>query len=255
MKRIYTPEQKERNKISKAEWRANRSSEKVAEDKAKANLYQANLTLEQKEQRKIKFNLKQANRSLEEVEKDKAKAKIAAAKSLANRSPEKVAEDKAKRKIINANRGPSDPNVKRKKYIYTEEQKEQRKITLALKKANFSTEQLAEDKAKRKISTAKCRANRTPEQKAEDYAKRKIRIAATDLGCYAVYLIENYNSSGDHYCGQTGNLHTRMQAHKTSGRLNTDAYRVLQYFETREQALAFEAIQHEAGYHGYNNGQ
>jgi len=143
--------------------------------------------------------------------------RIKKAEWLANRSPEKVEKDKAKHNIANA------------KWM-----------------AKRSPEKIAEDKAKHKIVQARCLANRTPER-VEEYKEYSLKH---DLGYYAVYLIENYNSLGDHYCGQTGNLYNRMAHHKHLGRMNTDIHRVLQCFETREQALAFEAIQHEAGYHG-----
>ena len=161
--------------------------------------------------------------------------------------------------------------MEKKKYPLTEEQKEKYKATKALKKANRSPEQIAEDKAYFKIAQAKCFAKRTPEKAAEVKAKAKIENAKWreenpnssekyektrklkhDLGYYCVYLIENYNSLGDHYCGQTGNLYTRMKTHRQVGRMNTENHRVLGCFRTREQALAFEAIQHEAGYHGQN---
>jgi len=194
MKKIYTPEQKEQKKATRAEWMANRSPEKVAADKAKA--------------------------------------KIAQAKSLANRTPEKVEENKA-----------------------------QNKITLALRRANRSTERIAEDKVKHALATAKWNKANPNKVKASNAKFKESNpdyrvpcMAEADLGYYAVYLIENYNSSGDHYCGQTGNLYNRMTHHRHCGKLNTENHRILQCFETREQAMAFEAIQHEAGYHGYNNG-
>ena len=71
-----------------------------------------------------------------------------------------------------------------------------------------------------------------------------------DLGYIAVYAIDDYNGTGDAYCGQTGNLYKRMSLHKSHGRLNTETHRILQCFETREQALVFEKIKHNEGFHG-----
>ena len=51
-KRILTEEQKAYQKIYQAEWRANRSVEKVAEDKAKAKINKAKWHLENKEEQK-----------------------------------------------------------------------------------------------------------------------------------------------------------------------------------------------------------
>ena len=155
------------------------------------------------------------------------------------------------------------------KRIYTPEQKAKNKITLALKKANRSPEQIVEDIAKKKIVNARYVVNRSLEKVAEDkiykakyyqenredqIAQGKKSRSKHDLGYFAVYVIDNYIGTEASYCGQTKNLYTRMSRHRNLGRMNTENHRVLQCFETREQAMAFEAIQHEAGYHGYNNG-
>ena len=135
--------------------------------------------------------------------------------------------------------------MEKKKQTYTPEQDERRRFTRALAKANRSPEQIVKDEAKRQIQIAKRKKNhpgyRSP--------------CTEDLGYFAVYAIDNYNGTEASYCGQTGNLYNRMLGHKSYGRLNTESHRILQCFRTREQAMAFEAIQHEAGYHGYNNGQ
>ena len=153
----------------------------------------------------------------------------------------------------------------KKKQTFTPEQKEQRRI--------YAAEWRLKNKARKISANIEWMANRSPAKVAEDKARNKINKAKwskenpntilkhtkatklkNDLGYFAVYIIEDYMGKGDHYCGQTGNLYNRMKAHRKLGRLNTEAYRILQCFETREQAMAFEAIQHEAGYHGYNNG-
>ena len=120
-----------------------------------------------------------------------------------------------------------------------------------LRKAKRTKWRIAEDEAKY-IS------DRKTEKWKACAAKKKITNAIFNkkqyLGYFCVYIIPNYMGTGDHYCGQTGNLYARMTAHRSVGRVNTENHRVLGCFRTREQALAFEAIQHEAGYHGYNNG-
>ena len=189
-------------------------------------------TPEQKERKKARNAIYLASRSPEKVEEDKAKRKISQAKSLANRSDEKVAEDKAKRKIANAewmaNRSPEKVAADR--------------IHRANQLAKRTPEKIAKDKAKAIITSANFR------KENPEYSKE--RINKSDLGYYCVYLIENYNGTGDAYCGQTGNLYNRMSKHRSAGRLNTENHRILGCFRTREQALAFEAIQHKSGYHG-----
>ena len=135
--------------------------------------------------------------------------------------------------------------MKKKKQTYTPEQKERRNFLLALAKANRTPEKVAEDEANHKIAQAKWK------KKNLDYRSP----CTEDLGYFAVYAIDNYIGTGESYCGQTGNLYNRMKDHKRDGRINLDTHRVLGCFRTREQALAFEAIQHEAGYHGCNNGK
>jgi len=218
-KQTYTPEQKERHRIKKAEWLANRSPEKVAEDKAKARISQANLTLEQKEQRKITLALKKANRSPEQIAEDLAKKKIYEAEWRAKRSPEKVAEDKAKQKIVKAKWNEKNPNYIPPCIIANPSYKKEQHARFYKAHPNY------------------------------------IQPSAEDLGYYVVYIIPNYIGTEASYCGQTGNLYNRMSLHRSVGRLNTESHRILGCFRTREQAMAFEAIQHEAGYHGGNNGK
>ena len=170
----------------------------------------------------------------------KAKAIIENAKWRANRLPEKVAEDKAKQKIVNA-RCLANRTLEK-----VAEHKARDKTSRDLLKANRSPEQIIEDKAKSKAWNANF-YKENPEYSKEHNHKH-------DLGYFAVYAIDDYIGTGDAYCGQTGNLYNRMATHKKVGRINTGNHRILGCFRTREQALAFEAIQHEAGYHGYNNG-
>jgi len=234
-----TPEQKAQRKIKKRLKLANRSLEQITEDKAKANKAsaksRAKLTPEQKEQKKIKIALVKANRSQEKIAADKAKKKIVSARCRANRSPERIEEQKASQKIygaqyhqenkIESNKASREWHKKNPGYV----------SPCIIKNPNWGKEYKEE-------------WNKTHPGYHKQYH------LDSDLGYFAVYLIQNYNGLGDAYVGQTGNLYTRMSNHRKLGRLNTEAYRILQCFETREQALAFEAIQHEAGYHGYNNG-
>jgi len=228
-----------------------------------------------------------------QTEEQKERSKATRALRKANRSPERIAEDKAKAKIAQDNLSPekvAEYKAGKKKQTYTPEQNERRKIKRAewrVKNPSYMAKYHQENKIKAnkvsrewyKKNTEKANANQAkwkkenPEKIKANQAKFKknnpdyispCRIKNPeyqkehnhkhDLGYYCVYLLENYNSLGDAYVGQTGNLYTRMQTHKSLGRLNTEAYRILQCFETREQAMVFEAIQHEAGYHGYNNG-
>jgi len=282
-KYILSEEQKAKYKASKALKKANRSLEQIAEDKARLKIVRAkslaNRTIEQVEEQKAKKKIKYANRSDEKVAEAKVKAKIAAAKLEKIHGKRKrtfTPEQKAQKKISYdewmANRSPAK----------VETDKAKAKINKAEWLANRSTEKVEEHKAKQKIYQAKCRANRSDEKIEKDKASHNITSAqwykenteaskaksakfkkdnpgyispcAEPLGYFAVYLIQNYNGLGDTYVGQTGNLYNRMSLHRYHGRLNTDTHRVLGCFRTREQALAFEAIQHEQGYHGHNNG-
>ena len=234
-----TPEQKAQRKIKFNLKQANRSVEEIAEDKAKAKKAnaksRAKLTPEQKEQKKIKIALVKANRTSEQIAEDKARKKIVNARCRANRSSERIEEQKAYQKIygaqyhqenkIEANKASREWRKKNPGYV----------SPCIIKNPNWQKEYSKEWHKANPGYQKQCHLDR-------------------NLGYFAVYLIQNYNGLGDAYVGQTGNLYARMSNHRKLGRLNTEAYRILQCFETREQALAFEAIQHEAGYHGYNGG-
>jgi len=160
----------------------------------------------------------------------------------------------------------------KKKYILSTAQKERNKATRALVKANRTPEELIEFRL-REIANFKRWAEENPEkhkaskdnwrknnpdkekeyranfkEKHPDY--RSPIIIESDLGYFAVYAIDNYNDTGDAYCGYSSNLHTRMAIHRHHGRLNTDNHRVLGCFRTKEQAMAFERIKHNEGFHG-----
>jgi len=162
--------------------------------------------------------------------------------------------------------------MKKKKYILSTAQKERNKVTRALVKANRTPEEteefrlkdlanvkrwVEENPEKHKASKDNWRKNNPDKEKAsrerfkEKYPDYKSPIITeSDLGYFAVYAIDNYNDTGDAYCGYSSNLYARMIAHKSLGRMNTDTHRVLQCFETKEQAMAFERIKHNEGYHG-----
>tara|TARA_R110000868_G_scaffold147020_1_gene368171 strand:+ start:114 stop:608 length:495 start_codon:yes stop_codon:yes gene_type:complete len=67
-------------------------------------------------------------------------------------------------------------------------------------------------------------------------------------GLYHVYILPEEN-----YCGQTDNLQYRKYDHKSVGR-NTEGMRVIASFNTRDEALELEALVHDNGYKGRNNG-
>ena len=68
-------------------------------------------------------------------------------------------------------------------------------------------------------------------------------------GYFSVYYIPEH-----HYVGQTISFISRMRKHKYGHGRITEGAEVLAKFETREEALAFEAKLHDMGYHGKNNG-
>jgi ABC-type nitrate/sulfonate/bicarbonate transport system substrate-binding protein len=81
-------------------------------------------------------------------------------------------------------------------------------------------------------------------------AARKKRFAESKKdGLYTVYYLKE-----DHYVGQTDNMYQRMKNHKGQER-HVEDVEILAKFETREEAMAFEAKLHDMGYHGRNNGK
>jgi predicted GIY-YIG superfamily endonuclease len=124
--------------------------------------------------------------------------------------------------------------MRKKKYIYSEEQLAQKKIT----DANWYQENKKEQK-----------------RQMQEWAKKnpgyyKEWHSQHDLGYWVVYLIHNFDGLGNIYCGQTQNIYNRMKHHKCIGRLNTDKHELIKQCKTRRDALDFEAYMHEQGYHG-----
>ena len=161
--------------------------------------------------------------------------------------------------------------MRKKKYIYSEEQLAQKKI--------YHAKWRLENKEAQKIYQAKWKKenpNHTKKWRKENPEKEKeiqarfyennpnyitpCRIENPDynkeynrkynLGYWIVYIITDYNGLGDDYCGQTQNIHTRMANHKSQGRLNTDTYTIVKKCDTLEDALEIESAVHNFGYHG-----
>lgn len=65
------------------------------------------------------------------------------------------------------------------------------------------------------------------------------------LPYHIVYLLPDHN-----YVGVTNNPKFRMSNHKSKYKRNTDNWIELARFDTREEALQFEAAKHAAGYEG-----
>ena len=68
-------------------------------------------------------------------------------------------------------------------------------------------------------------------------------------GYFTVYYLTE-----EHYVGQTTALHLRLTNHRKDHKRHILDAEVLGKFETRKEALAFEAKLHDMGYHGKNNG-
>ena len=68
-------------------------------------------------------------------------------------------------------------------------------------------------------------------------------------GFYSVYYLPEEN-----YVGQTNCMRVRMNDHRSKHGRYTKDVEVLAKFETRKEALAFEAELHKMGYNGLNNG-
>jgi len=162
--------------------------------------------------------------------------------------------------------------MKKKKYILSTAQKERNKVTRALVKANRTPEETEEfrlkdlanvlkwakeNPEKYKASKANWYQNNKEEEKAKSAKWKKDNpgyrspcLVEADLGYFAVYAIDDYIGTGAAYCGYSSNLYSRMIVHRHHGRLNTESHRILQCFRTKEQAMAFERIKHNEGYHG-----
>lgn len=54
----------------------------------------------------------------------------------------------------------------------------------------------------------------------------------------------------ENYVGTTENLYHRISKHKNQSKRNTDDYRVLARFDSREEALELEEFLHDLGYLG-----
>ena len=136
---------------------------------------------------------------------------------------------------------------KRKKYIYSEEQKARNKIyqkEWVKKNPNYIPPCKIEDPDYQKETM----------KRFQEANPGYVPPCAVDLGFWIVYVITNYNGLGDDYCGQSQNLYNRMATHKSQGRLNTDTYTIVKKCDTLEDALELESAVHNFGYHGYHGG-
>jgi len=87
--------------------------------------------------------------------------------------------------------------------------------------------------------------NSRPENKS-----RRKQIVLNEMDGYYVYYLKE-----EHYVGQTKNMRRRMNSHKSSANRHVLDAEVLAKFETRKEALAFEAKLHDMGYNGRNYGK
>jgi hypothetical protein len=83
--------------------------------------------------------------------------------------------------------------------------------------------------------------------KRAEYNKK--RNESLKDGLYTVYYLTE-----EHYVGQTNCLRNRMIKHRNHSKRHVQDVEVLAKFETRKEALAFEAKLHDMGYNGKNNG-
>ena len=68
-------------------------------------------------------------------------------------------------------------------------------------------------------------------------------------GIYRVYALPNAN----YYVGQCEVISVRMNRHRNTGKDTTD-FIILHKCKTRKEAKWYEAVYHEIGFPGYNNG-
>lgn len=109
------------------------------------------------------------------------------------------------------------------------------------------TEKTDEQKAAQKIYRAKW--NKANKDKIAAQNKRYSNKLKQRQPYYTVYYLKE-----EHYVGQTMGIRKRLAVHKYESKRHVLDVEVLAKFETREEALAFEAKLHDMGYDGKNNG-
>ena len=82
--------------------------------------------------------------------------------------------------------------------------------------------------------------NNRPENKS-----RRKQIVLNEMDGYYVYYLKE-----EHYVGQTKNMRRRMNGQKSDSKRHVLDVEVLAKFETRKEALAYEAKLHSMGYAG-----
>lgn len=127
------------------------------------------------------------------------------------------------------------------------------KIAAKAKEYNRIKMQDPEYREKMRLKASEYRKN-NPE-KVSSYWKenrseiqRRYRESLKD-GLYTVYYLPE-----EHYVGQTHSIKKRIEDHRYARKRHVLDVEVLAKFETRKEALAFEAKLHDMGYHGKNNG-
>ena len=142
--------------------------------------------------------------------------------------------------------------MRKRKYFTEAERKEAKRISAA--------KSYAKHREARRISAVKHYAkNREAiliEQakyyqanKEQRNAKSKAYYESTKLDHWVIYCLHNYDGLNNHYVGQTQNPHKRIADHKTLGK-DTEGFLVLDYADTKVDALFRESQYHNKGYHG-----
>ena len=138
--------------------------------------------------------------------------------------------------------------TKEEKAIYNKKYREENKESIKAKAKNYREKNKKRIKANRDANKERAKLYREANKdKMSAYQKR--RNDSIKDGLFIVYYLKEEN-----YVGQTCHLPARLGRHKHRYNRHILDVEVLAKFETREEALAFEAKLHDMGYNGRNNG-
>jgi len=138
---------------------------------------------------------------------------------------------------------------KEKKKAYDLIHRKENKEYIASRAKKYREENKEELAAKALIHYAKNRDSKLAyfkeyNDRPENKSRRK-QIVLNEMDGYYVYYLKE-----EHYVGQTKNMRRRMNGHKSDAKRHILDVEVLAKFETRKEALAYEAKLHSMGYEG-----
>lgn len=139
---------------------------------------------------------------------------------------------------------------KEKLAAHNKDYREANKEKIAAYRVANKEKAAAYDKAYREANKEKLSAY-SKEKSAKYYKANKEKIAAHNKAYleslkhnYCIYILPK-----ERYIGMTKNIKRRILQHNHRG-INTEGYRVLQYFDTKQEAVYREKWLHSKGYKG-----